>query len=308
MMLSWYLWRTIAEPATRNPIFRRVRDDEILRTRAKEPIKVPRFLMGIVFVLFLLAVIRAPHFFVMMMQIPALMIAFIVMIPLIVPIFVILAGTYMVSAITSNINKEKRQYTYELLCASPHGSLSAIWMLATGILHRGNWFNWIKAVARFTYRSGQITLVIVGIITLMSMFSLDEATRLESIRTLVNLALLVILYYTSMIQPIVLSFIVGLYATSLNLNQRDASMIGILMYLLFQLIPYIAMLALFVLLNTTFNHTHAIVQILIDVVILCSLYVIREASIMMLWRQLARQLNATSDLTSLSPRIAPVTI
>lgn len=303
-MLSWRLWKTIVEPVVRNPIFSRVREERILRLKPRERITIPTYVYIIVAVFLAIFVARTPEYFIVVLQIPMVLIVLLTVSPLAAPLFVVFAGSHLVSQITSDISKEKRQYTYELLCASPAGTLDTNWRIATGILHRGSWFNWLKSITRLALRIAQVTLGALAVITFIALFSGDTNTRLESLRTLTNLILIVGLYYMSMVQPIVASLVVGLHATSLNLSRRDSNIIGLMIYLLIQLMPYVIALLLFVVLNTIFTGVSPLIQVIIDVVVLGSILVVRELTIYFLWWQLKRQLNSTTDYTILSSQIA----
>lgn len=306
-MLSSRLWQTIEDPITHNPIFMRIRDDYILRAKPKTEVKIPGYVYAIIILLLIILFIRAPFFFIMVAQLPVFVILPLVLSPLAMPIFVVVAGSYLVSRIIQIIHKEKRQYTYELLCAAPDGCLDTSWLVATGILHRGSWFMWLKMCAWLCYRLMLVALIILGgfvVVTLPSME--NNANRLEAVQTLINLILLAGLYYTSMIQPIVFSLVIGLHATSWNLNQRDTSLIGLFTYLIFQIVPFVIAFGLSMIL-TAIPDVPIPLLIGFDIIILGSIYVIRELSLHLMWWQLKRQFNSLSDYTILSSQAASAT-
>jgi hypothetical protein len=303
-MLSWRLWKTLSEPAYKNPIFNRIRKEHSQQPKRTKPLVVPRYIHMIALLMMVLVFIRAPLLLVVVLQIPAFVVMGIVIIPLILPLIIVVIGGYLVSTIATNIHKEKQQYTYELLCAAPDGTLRANWLFATGLLHRGDWFQWVHAIGHITYRIGLVILLLFAGLTVLYMLSSDDGTQVESLRMLVNLTLLLGLYYSIMIQSFVLSLVVGLYATSLDLTHRDSSIIGLAFYTILQLIPYLIALTLFIVLQTLPN-PHPAVTIGLDIIVLASIYVIHELSITLMWNQLAKRLNGTPHYAVPNGQVAP---
>lgn len=164
-----------------------------------------------------------------------------------------------------------------------------------GYVRQGDWFQWVKSIVQITYRIVQIVLLILTGLIIVLMLSNDEVTRFEPIRTLINLSLLLGLYYANMMQSFVLSLVVGLYTTSLDLSQRVSSFIGLLTYVMLQLIPYLTALALLIVLHSALPNPHPAVTIGLDIVVLGSIYIARELSIHLLWNQLTKRLNTSSS-------------
>ena len=307
-MLSWRLWQTLSEPPFRNPIFHRIRSEHHKRYRPKQQVVMPSYFHYIMLVFVVIGIIRVPEILVILIQLPALLIVFAIISPILFPIVVMFTGGYLISKIVSGINKEKRQYTYELLCASPQGTLHACLLFAMGIFYRGDWFNWQQTFVHLTFRVIQIILIVLGGLTLLTFISGDESTHFVSLRTLVNLVLLLGLYYSSLLQPFVLSLLIGVYGASLDLNQRDSNIVALLLYVVLQCVPYIVGLALFIVFNTIVFAPHPAVHIGIDCIVLGSIYFVREWSIVMMWGRLQHKLNASSDDRSLNRQLASLHI
>lgn len=306
-MLSWRLWQTIAEPVTKNPIFNRVRNDDSSHPKSDFRFKIPRYIYFVAIFLGVIALIRIPSGFVMLVQVPVLFIVLTVISPLLLPFAVFFGGGYLVSKVTSNIHREKRQYTYELLCASPLGSLNANWLFAAGLLHRGGWFHTLKLGMFFTYRVGQVVIVILGILTLLTFFSTDDLSRAESLRTLINLMLLLGLYYASLFQAIVLSLLIGLYTSSTDLSRRDANFVCLVTHILLQFLPYGIAFVLYISLNSMFLNPNILVSMVVDIIILSSIYLTREIFIVFLWEQLKQKLNSSSDNPFMPSQVVSIT-
>jgi hypothetical protein len=303
-MLSWRLWQALIEPAYKNPIFKRSCNERRLQATAKTSATFPKFASRLIVLLIGLAIINTPYLLLLFFQIPAFVIMIVVLTPLFLPLIIMVFGIYLVSKITMTIHKEKRQYTYDLLCASPDGTLRANWIFATGIVHRGDWFYWIEALGHFTYRIGQIFLLGTASFTLISLLRSDPSTHFEILRTLINILLLVGLYYTNMMQSFVQILLVGLYATSLDLNQRDSNLIGLVTYIIIQIMPYLIATFLFVVLHRVLPNPHPALAIGLDFIILSSIYIVQEFNINILWYQLTKRWNSTSS-SYIVGRVAP---
>lgn len=296
-MLSWRLWQTLAEPASRNPIFKFVRDQR--KSQKKQHTKQSvalRLLVIIAIVMLVVGFIYVPQMLLYLFQIPILMIVFFVVSPLFVPLGVIFAGGYLVYQIIERIHKEKRQYTYELICASPDGALYANWSFATGLLHRNGWFQWMKAITLIVYRMARITVIVVTVIVFLLLLAGDKAIDFEEIHLLISFALIVGLYYTNIQQSMALSLTIGLYTSSLNISRRDASLIGLLTYFLSQLTPFLTALVVFVGIKSSIPQTQ-LTDIAIAITTLSSIYVVREIFIVVLWQGLKHRLNSSTDNT-----------
>lgn len=291
-MLSWRLWRSLMEPAYKNPIFKRSCNERRPKLPQESVLVFPRFVTKVILLLLGLAVLQTPYLLLILFQIPAFIILAIVLTPLFLPIVIMVYGSYVVSVITNNVHKEKRQYTYDLLCASPDGALRANWIFATGIIHRGDWFYWVEALARFMYRIGQIILIGFGCFTIVYMLQSESAIHFEPLQTLVNLSLIVGLYYASIMQTFVLILVVALFATSLDLHQRDSNLVGLVVYIVFQILPFLVSIALFISLHILIPNPHPAVAIGLDIIILGSIYVIQELNITLIWNQLTKRLNS----------------
>lgn len=297
-MLSSRLWQTIAEPSIRNPIFSLVRDK-------KEPIKSqsPRrkfIRYGLIFVialLMLVAFIRVPEFLILLFQIPLMMIVFIIVSPLFLPFAFVMIGSYLVNKISQGIHQEKYQYTYELLCASPDGSLYANWSFAKGLLHRYSWFPWLKSATHLFYRFGQFITTGIFLIVTIGLLTGSENMGMEQIKLVASLVILLGLFYTTMQQSIALSFIIGLYTGSMDISRNDASLIAILSYTLLQILPCVIAYGLYFVPTTLMTTPNLLVEVIINIIALSSIYLLRELALVSLWFRLKYHLNATSDTT-----------
>lgn len=298
-MLSWRLWQTIAEPSIRNPIFSFVRDKKEPIKKSQSPrLKLIRY--GLIFVitlLMLIAFIRVPEFLILLFQIPLMMIVLIIISPLFLPLAFVMIGGYLVNKISQGIHREKYQYTYELLCASPDGSLYANWSFAKGILHRYGWFPWLKSATHIFYRLGQFITASIFLIVTIGLLTGSENMGVEQIQLVASLVLLLGLFYTTMQQSLALSFIIGLYTGSMDISRHDASLIAVLSYTLLQILPFVIAFGLYLVPTTLMTTPNLIVEVGINIIALLSIYLLRELALVALWFRLKYHLNATSDTT-----------
>ena len=295
-MLSWRLWQLISEPDISNPIFKRVSHRHKLVAKPRRSVRIPRLLVYIGLLAMLIILIQAPQFLLLLFEIPILMITLMVMSPILLPFVILLAGGWLVSAVIGGIYREKRQYTYDLICASTKGSLYANWSFAMGILHRGDWFAALKSGARLSLRLGQVILAALTLLTFWLALSNSHLVGFEQLRLLLMPILALTLYYTHMIQSFVISLVIGLYASSFDWVKRDASWIGMVLYALAQGLPFLLALLIYIGFNRVVLEPHPLAAIAVDIISLAVIVFTREAVIVLLWHPLTHQLNARAGL------------
>ena len=296
-MLSWRLWQSLAEPASRNPIFLFVRDQrKPQRKNTTNQSLIIRLLWLVAFIVLIIGLIRIPEMLIYLFQVPILAIVLVVVSPLFIPLGAIFAGGYLVYKIVERIHKEKRQFTYELLCASPDGALFANWSFASGLLHRDGWFQWMKSITLVVYQFARIAVIVISVILLLLLLAGDKTIGFAQIHLVISFALFVGLYYTNIQQTMALSITTGLFASNLRSSHRDASIIGLLTYCLAQLTPFLTALSVFIGVKTTLPQT-PLTDITMTIATLTSIYIVREIFIVLLWQGLKHRLNSSTDNT-----------
>ena len=293
-MLSWRLWQLVSEPDINNPIFKRASHIHQPAAKPLRHVRIPRLWVVAGLIVLTVILLQAPQFLLLLFEMPILMITLIVLSPILLPFVILLAGGCLVSAVIGGIYREKRQYTYDLICASTKGSLHANWSFAMGILHRGDWFFGLKWGARLSLRLGQGILVALTLLTLCLAVSNSQQVGFEQMRLLLMPVLALILYYTHMIQSFVISLVVGLYASSFDWVKRDATWIGMVLYVLSQCLPFLLALLIHITFRRIALEPHPLVTIAIDSLSLAAIVFTREAIIILLWHPLTHQLNASA--------------
>ncbi|MDE2951087.1 MAG: hypothetical protein OXT68_09995 [Chloroflexota bacterium] len=289
-MLSSRLWRQIAQPDTRNPIFRRASQSYKPASAPERRYHFPRPLLLIAGIALIIAVALQPQLLILLFAIPILMIMLVVASPALLPLFALVAGLFLTVEIIAGITREKRQHTYELICSSTPGSLYANWSFAKGAAHRGGWFAALRWGSAQSLRLGGVVLGGALLLILWLLLS-GRALELEQLRLTLLIALLLLLYHRHLTQTVVLGALIGLFSGSFDLGERDAGFIGICLYIFAQGMS-IGLAGLFcAACGRLFYEPHTLVSmgvesVAVGIVILC-----REALIVALWRGLRARLE-----------------
>ena len=292
-MLSWRLWRTVADADINNPIFRRVSQIHRPTARSRPRVQAPRLFWLLAALTTIAAVIVAPQLIVLIFVVPIFMITLIVAAPLLLPLLIWWAGLFSTGEIISGIYREKHQYTYDLICSSTQGKLNASWSFATGILYRGNWFAPLRWGTRVSLRFGSAALAGLTILALLIAVSRSYPVGFEQLRLLLMLPLIMTLYYTNMTQTFVISHIIGLFVSSFEWAKRDAMLGGLVAYFLHSVMPVaLAGLVYFAFSWLVFD-PHPMMRIGLETSAILLIVVMREAGIILLWSALKRRMNSS---------------
>ncbi len=294
-MMSLRLWRRLAAADINDPIFRRVSEIRRAATAPRAGIRVPRLLTVAAIPALIAAVAHAPELLVLVLVIPILMLTLIVLAPLLLPLMVILASTRLMVDVISGIYREKHQHTYELICASARGALQASWSFANGILYRSPWFAPLRWGTLLTCRFGVAALGGLCMFTLLTALLSPQAVGIDQLRLLALLALLLAVYFSNMTQTLVLSLLIGLYASSFDWSRNDGMTIGIFLHLALTSLPLAAGALVFVALRRLALEPDPLAQLLVEGGSLLLVVALREALIALLWQGLARRLEWGRD-------------
>lgn len=294
-MLSSRLWRSIADAAVDDPIFRRVSQAQTSLTAPKRRLRLSRALLFLGALVFIAALIHAPGLIVLVLLVPILLITLIVIAPILLPGIALVAGAYLTAEIIGDIFREKRQHTYDLICASTRGALDASLSYATGVLYRGEWFLPLRWGSRLTLRAGWAALGGLSVFALFTAVSGAQALGLEQLRLLLLVLLCLALYYSNMTQTLVLSMLAGLLASSFDLSRHDATVIGVFTTLLLSLLPLLAGGSLLIGLGRLALEPHLLLWMAVEVGALALVVGLRELGIMLLWTVLSQRLEWGRD-------------
>ncbi len=290
-MMSLRLWRRLAAMDVNDPIFRRVSEIRRAATTPRAGVRVPRLLAVAAILALIAAVAHAPELFVLVLAIPIVMITLMVLAPILLPLIVILASTRLMVDVISGIYREKHQHTYELICASAPGALQASWSFANGILYRSDWFLPLRWGTLLTCRFGAAVLGGLCMFTFLTALLSPQAVGIDQLRLLALLALLLAVYYSNMTQTLVLSLLIGLYASSFDWSRNDGMTIGIFLHLALTSLPLAAGGLAFVALGRPAFEPDPLMRTVVEGGALLLVVALRELLIALLWRGLARRLE-----------------
>ncbi len=306
-MLSWRLWRTIADVDINDPIIRRVSQIQRLSVRSMPRWKMSRLGWLIAALSASFALVLAPQMLALVLVTPMIMISLIVAAPAYLPALVVLAGAYSTGEIISGIYREKHQYTYDLICASTLGKLNASWSFATGILHRGAYFLPLRWGTRISLRFGAAALAGVTMVTLLFALTGRAFFGIEQLRLLLLPLLTLAVYFTNMTQTFALSHIIGLLASSFDLAKRDAMLAGLVGYALLNTLPLVGAAFLYFPFRWCVFEPHPLAQLAVEASALLLIVAGRELVIVALWSALKRRMEwgRVPKIPSLYPQHTP---
>jgi hypothetical protein len=242
----------------------------------------------------------------------------IVLIFLSIPLlFILLNGTiygvWWAILIADTITKEREQGTYELLSISPVGTLGTRWLIGTGCLHRNRA---LEQAHMLVVALMVIALVTLGVMMFIVSINLDPAHARslanredgQMLLTATWVVLFVVGLYIDHAQSIVLGSLAGMLAPSYVKTRFDARVWGAGVFLIAQVSTYtVFWLSAIILLPSLFDAAGIrgiLADIGLPVLRLLVFYAVREGAIILLWRRLARQLNADASEVALATRSA----
>ncbi len=255
-MLTWRLWRALRNPEEDNRLFERVQD---------QPVDVPgkEFLRPFAPLGRLLAVV-----------IPALVVV-------IAPAALFLAanviGALVAFNIMSTIQRERDQGTYDLLALTPMGLGRANWLIAEGCTQR---INAIERLAQFR------TLAIITLVLIIF-----YVLRFGSLTALITIAV-IIAFNLDAIQSLIVGCLCGMLAQEFSEQGAPFAALAIFagVQVLAAYLPVTAIaILLFDLLRRSLDN-FLLADAIVALIVLILLFLLREALIRILWRELERRL------------------
>jgi hypothetical protein len=296
MILTWKLWRVLSEP----PVFAHAQYKRVVLSRGLNAFNNINWrwlwLLAVPLLIYLLFRHGLIALVMLIFVVPAGGVLAFLLLPVLLPPFTTLIGGYWAAIITRTIVKEHRSHTYELLCIAPEGTLGANWAIACGSLHRGDIFGGLRFAIYVALVIGGGLLVLLTLIALfMAIRSTPVSTLISAVRTIVDLAVVLALFYIHYVQSMVLSALVGVCAPALFENRSDAPWLAFGLFEVIQFGSY----GLFALLHfliapalSSITPDAWLAYILVPVIYLVGFTVLREAIILALWELVRVRLNA----------------
>jgi hypothetical protein len=295
MIFTWKLWRTLREPPLiSHALYRRVVTTPAL------PVQVQfdgrwLWVLGLLGLGYLITQHGLISLMLVVFIVPAGGVLLFLMMPVLLPPFTAFVGGFWAASISSSLVREHHTHTYELLCMAPGGTLGANWAIASGCMHRGDVFG---ALRYGMYVAMMIGGMFLGLLILVAVFmALRESpgeTLIVAGRTVVDLAVILGLFYAHYIQSVVLSALIGVCAPALFHQRGDTPWFAFGMFTAIQLGTYAAFALAHALLQPILNHIppdNWAAYVGAPVIYLLLFVLLREAIILGLWEFVSARLS-----------------
>jgi hypothetical protein len=296
MFLTWKLWRVLSEP----PIFAHAQYKRVVLARTINLYNEIdwRWLWLLIVPLIIYLVFRHGLVAIVMLifVVPALGVLAFLLMPVLLPPFTTLIGGYWAALISRTIIREHRKHTYDLLCIAPEGTLGANWAIASGVLHRGDMFAGLRFATSASLLIGAGLLGLLVIVALfMALRAVPTVMLVTAVRTIVDLGVVVALFYVHYVQSMVLSALVGVCAPALFDYRSDAPWLAVGLFAVIQVGSYAAFALLHLLIQPALNSLSPdawLAYIAAPLLYLLGFTLLREGIIAGLWELMRVRLNA----------------
>jgi hypothetical protein len=296
MILTWKLWRVLSEP----PVFAHAQYKRVVLARTLSFyndidwrwlwLLVAPVLIYLVFRHGLIAIIM------LVFAVPAAGVMLFLMLPVLLPPFTTLVGGFWAAIISRTIIKEHRSHTYDLLCLAPEGTLGANWAIASGCLHRGDVFGGLRFAMYVALIIGGGLLVMLALVALfMAIRATPAIILVTAVRTIVDLGIVLALFYVHYVQSMVLCALVGVYAPTLFDYRSDTPWLAFSLFELIQFGSYGAFALLHLLIEPVLRYITPgawLAYIAVPLLYLLGFTLLREAIILGLWEVIRVRFNA----------------
>lgn len=292
------LWRYLAQPPTPHPLYRRIvsRDAVLWPTPLRWPQTVPRWL-PLAVIIAVIALIQPGALVLLPVFIPIGALLLLLAMPFLLPVALTGVGALWAAAISRAILRAQAGGIYDLTALSPAGKLAAHWAIASGTLYRGELLAAITSSARIVVLVGAGVLIfLTGATLALLLVAGYRPEMLVAARTLVDGWALLTAFYVHYVQSVVLSALVGMLLTALELSSpRDTPVAAAGLYLALQGGFYAICAVLYViarpLLLADPPLIHPLPYLLLPLLTLAGFYGLRELLIGWLWGQIEARLH-----------------
>ncbi|MEO8607023.1 MAG: hypothetical protein ABI690_04040 [Chloroflexota bacterium] len=223
--------------------------------------------------------------------------------------FNLVYGCILTAGVSLTIARARVQGLYDALCLTPSGAPGINWAMCTGVLYRRPGFIWFR-LAVLAVSSIPAIAVLVHFIFPLTAFgglllgrsTMPPAVIQSYFRMLLDLTYaltLVVAFYTSTVQSVILSILLGML-TSVSVRDSSARIVATGLFLLLQVFTFLLawIFSLFIL-PAGYQVFHAqgwLADLCEPLLRLLFFFLLREAVNLLLWRQLAQQMNTEAEL------------
>lgn len=296
-MITWKLWSALQHPPLHHPVFQYITTMRDRRGRWQKSIAIVLGLVlccGCYQLSFLNPPVRLVLFSLTLQDVMVVFIA-----------FNLVYGCLLAAGVSLTIARARVQGLYEALCLTPSGAPGINWAMCTGVLYRRPGFIWFRLATLCVSSIPAIAVLIHLVLPLTAIGgaflgrSTFSAAALQAyMRMLLDLTYaltLVIAFYTSTVQSVILSILLGML-TSIFVRDAAARIVATGLFLFFQVFTYLlAWIFSLVILPSAYQLFHLdgwLAELSIPLMRLVFFFLVREAVNFTLWRTLLRRLNA----------------
>ncbi len=239
-VLSTGLWRALGQVERGDTITVRFSGAGKPARSKRGSFAPPRKLLALGLVIAAAALVAAPQLLTLAVALPLMTLSLLVLTPLLLPLIAPILGALLTSEIVAGIARERRQHTWELLCACPGGALQASWSCAIGIAQRTTWLLPLRFLARMTLRAVAGLWILLALLSLWLALTGQQPLGVEQVRLLSLLLLAMALYHAQLAQTLWLAALCGLWASAFEWRRSDAALAGLCLYLALAVLPLLA--------------------------------------------------------------------
>jgi hypothetical protein len=287
-MLTWKLWRALTRPPLISPLFKRAytqRGGSGLPWIP--PVRFPLMDLlrntGLIILPIILILFGAP--ILVLLYYVSLILA-----PLLLPAANTVFGLIHANGASGSIARERDRQTYDVLCASPTGSLGLHWSYCIGWLH----YHWLMRTALIGVLSIGIVASVLGLSGRMFFGSGTAPLPV----TLVRGVTLGLIFFLDYLQTPVLSSLTTLLVPIYSENEGKARLWASSVFLVIQMAVYLPtfLIAIYALPNTLslLGVDPLLIDVLVPLAVLAFFTVLREIIIVGLWSRVKQELSAST--------------
>lgn len=272
-MTMWRLWAGLNRPAESHPVFTRVVDDIYDDATRLSRLTQNIFLQGQIWLW--------PLLFIIDMRLVCLMV-----------FSGTISGMILTLRISNRIANEQRSRTYELLCMTPGGTISTLWAICVGSLHRERALEILNSAEAWVVRAGLFVPFVIS-----SQVFLQHVLGMKGSVTLIWGIGIIVLFFIDHIQAIVFSSVSGMLASQQS-PSVDQRLWAVVIFAGFQVSSYLftVIISFFFLppicnLMAPIGLSSELSQMMLTVVVF---YVTRKTIILFGWKRLIATTNARS--------------
>jgi hypothetical protein len=287
-MLTWKLWRALTCPPLISPLFKRAYMQRGgVGVAWIPPVRFPLLDLlrntGLIIVPIIMILFGAPI-------LVLLFYVSLILAPLLLPAANTIFGLIHANGASGSIARERDHQTYDVLCASPAGSLGLHWSYCIGWLH----YHWLMRYALMGILSIGIVASLLGLSGRMFFGSGDTILPV----TLVRAGALGCIFVLDYLQTPVLSSLTTLLVPVYSENEGKARLWASSLFLVLQMAVYLPtlLIAAYALPNTLslLGVDPLLSDLFVPLAVLAFFTVLRETIITGLWNRVKQDLSATS--------------